>query len=224
MIESDKRAFKELMDGLTEYYLARSPKLECLSTIALQLYFGCLNQYSIEQITSVASRHVADIDAGRFYPVVADFIKHLEGGEITEDMIIAAAKNPQTPLGCLARITIGSWDLSSADSYYLRQRAAECKFSLPEWREKAKAGSFTDHEISVMLKYNVNPSAPLHNGLAPPIVNMDLIDTAKRIESSPRHLRFIEPSYVHDSREIELTKEMAEVLDQLKNKKGGDDE
>ena len=219
MNKQDVEQLGSILIALCEYY-----NRDNLSHPAVMMYAEDLQEYSMDQIIAAIKDHRRSPDGGQFYPKISDLIKRLEGGEITEDMIIAAAKNPETPLGCLARIRIGSWDLSSADSFYLRQRAAECKFALGEWREKAKAGSFTDHEISVMLKYNVNPSAPLHNGLAPPMVNMDLIDTAKRIESSPRHLRFIEPSYVHDSREIELTKEMAEVLDQLKNKKGGDDE
>ena len=215
MNKQDVEQLGSILIALCEYY-----NRDNLSHPAVMMYAEDLQEYSMDQIIAAIKDHRRSPDGGQFYPKISDLIKRLEGGEITEDMIIAAAKNPETPLGCLARIRIGSWDLSSADSFYLRQRAAECKFALPEWREKAKAGSFTDHEVSVMLKYNVNPSAPLHNGLAPPAINLDLIDRAKGIGSSPRHLRFIEKPYSGDDGEIELTKEMAGVLAYLQKEKG----
>ena len=195
MDDSDKAGFKELMDGLSDYYKIKSPKLENLSFIALQLFFGTVKSYSLEQIMTAASQHMGDTKRGMFFPVAADLLVQLEGGEITAEMIVAAAQLSETPLGCLARIHIGSWDLSGADAFYLRQRAAECLQHLPEWKARASRGEYSDHEISVMLKYKVNPAAPLAFGLAAPAINNELSARTKEIEHSPRHLRFIEPTY-----------------------------
>ena len=225
MDNSDKIKFKELMDGLTEYYQIKSPKLEKLSVIALQLYFGTVKSYSLEQVMEAASKHMGDAKRGMFFPVAADLIIQLEGGEITAEMIVAAAQLSETPLGCLARIHIGSWDLSGADAFFLRQRATECLQFLPDWKGRAARGEYSDHEISVMLKYKVSPTAPLAFGLAAPAINNELLARTKEIEQSPRHLRFIEPAYdaATDDSAAPLHPSVAKILESVKSGQGGAD-
>jgi len=199
MNPSDKKGFKALMVGLVEYYRSSNPKQETLSNVALQIYFGALQRFTLEQIGDAVSAHLADTKEGQFFPKVANLVKHIEGGEITADMIIAAAKLADTPLGCLARIQIGSWDLDNQDGFYLRQRAAECLQLLPRWKIKAAGGDYSDHEVSVMLKYSVNPAAPFAFGLAAPENASALLKRAEKIAQSDRHLRFIEPPYDGDN-------------------------
>lgn len=196
MDDSDKKGFKSLMDGLTEYYRIKNPRLENLSVMVLQIYFGTLKEYSLDQVQEAASKHIADPDVGFTYPSASDLIKHLDGGKITADTIIASAKLAKTPLGCMARIKIGTWDLSQADSFYLRERATECLMELPEWKERAKRGEYTDHEISVMLKYGVDPSSPFVDGISGPKNSGQLDSRVKMVESSPEHKKQVEPPYV----------------------------
>jgi len=185
--DSDKAEFKSLLDGLADYY-----RQDKLGKIALQIYFSALHDYSIEQVSNAASAHLADTKSGQYYPKAADLIKQIDGGNISPDMIIAAAKLHNTPLGCLARIHIGTWDLDHQDAFYLRQRATECLELLQTWKEKAKFGDYTDHELSVMIKYNVDPTQPLLHGLAKADDKNQLITRVSAIKKSERHLKFID--------------------------------
>jgi len=192
MDATDKAGFKELFDGLADYY-----RQEHLGNMAIRIYFGALQRYSLEQITEAASQHVADVKAGRFFPKAADFISQLEGGEITADALLAAAVVRQTPLGCLVRIAIGHWDIDCQDSFYLRQRATECLQRLPEWRSRAASGDYTDHEISVMLTHGVDPAAPVIQGIAPPApaLALRLRERAAAIALTPEHQKRIAAPY-----------------------------
>ena len=216
MNDSDKANFKELFDGLADYY-----RQDRLGKLPMQIYFGALQKFSFESVSQAASAHLADTKSGQYFPKAADLIKHVEGGEITADMIIAAAKLGDTPLGLLAHIHIGSWDLNNQDAFYLRQRAAECLQLLPQWKAKAAAGEYSDHEISVMLKYDVSPAAPFAFGLAAPANAQALIERAAEIKQSPRHLKFIEPphdqseSYKSATMHPEMQKKLAKLVDKV---------
>jgi hypothetical protein len=159
----DKKQFKELFDATSEYY-----QKEPLSKMALQIYFSGLEQYSIDQIQSGIGKHITNQKNGQFYPKVPDIIRCIEGGELTTDQILAMARLKQCPLGVLCSIQIGSWDLDNqTDMFYLKQRAEECIALLPGWKQKALAGTYDDHEISIMIKHEVDPRAPLMPGLPP---------------------------------------------------------
>lgn len=195
MNSSDKQDFKDLMNGLADYYKASNPKQEYLGKMALQIYFGALDKYSIDQVIQSASSHVSDVKNGQFFPKAADLIRHIEGGEITTDMIISSARLADTPLGCLARVHIGTWDLNNGDSFYLKARASECLQKLPEWKTRAFSGKYSDHEISVMLKHNVRPTSPFYVGLLPPENFEEIVDRSIKIKKSERHLEFIRQPY-----------------------------
>ena len=132
---------------------------------------------------------------------MANFIKHLEGGELSLDMIIAAAKLKETPLGCLCSIHIGSWDLNNQDAFYLRQRAAECLQLLPQWKARAVNGDYSDHEIYVMIKYRIHPLSPFSFGLSAPAHSTGLMARFSDIARSNQYLKFIEPAHEHSQEE-----------------------
>ena len=182
MNDSDKEAFKNIFDELAEYY-----RQEPLGKIGLKIYFKALSEFSVDQIHAAAEKHIADTGSGQFFPKVADLIKHLQGGEITADMIIASARLHQTPLGVLSLISIGKWNLDNQDAFYLRQRAEECLQLLPEWMERASGGDYTDHEIKTMLKYGVNPLKGFFAGLAVPKDPARLIERSQRIDAMGEH-------------------------------------
>lgn len=196
MNSTDKRAFKSLMDGLSEYY-----QRENLSNVALGIYFDALARLEFEQISYAASKHVQSA-SGQFYPKAADFIRHIEGHGLTHDQIIAAARMAKTPLGVLCRIHIGHFDLEhNSDMFYLKQRAEECIQLLDEWKRRALAGEYTDHEISIMLKRGVNPTSPIHDGLPAPTNRQAISQRTVKISRSDRHQFLLEKPVEDDEGE-----------------------
>lgn len=215
MNNTDKKQFKELFDGLSDYYQSK----EKLSKMALQIYFNALVKYDFELITQAVSAHISNTESGKFFPKAGDIIKHLEGGEITSDTLLAAAKLCNSPLGILANIKIGSWDLKMGDSFYLKQRAQECLMLLPSWKERANNGEYTDHEIMIMLKHGVSPMQPFCAGIAGPALSCNLNDRVLSIQNTDRYKSLIGPSHIvddgnKDENQIKLIKErISKVID-----------
>jgi len=202
MNHSDKSAFKELLDGVSDYY--QKPKL---SKMALQIYFGALDRFTIEDVTRATSAHVQDTASGSFYPKAADLIEYLEGGEIKADDIVAAARLADSPLGILSRIHIGSHDLSNLNAFDLRQRAAECLQLLPGWKARAQDGEYTNHEISIMVKHGVNPAQPFSMGLASPQNAQALISRVDEVSRTDRHKELLDTPYSVESANSEPVSE-----------------
>lgn len=187
MDDSNKQEFKETFDAVSEYYQQKAK----LTPIALRMYFSGLSEYSMGQVQNAIELHMRDSSGGQFYPKVSDLVSQIEGGPITADMVISAAKLAKTPFGVLCAIHIGSWDLKYADAFQLRQQAQECLDLLPEWREKAKTGSYTNHEIGVLVSHRVNPMQPFREGLPQPNQNQSLeakyyIEANKQAETEER--------------------------------------
>ncbi len=170
----------EVLDGLADIY-NRPP----LGVNGAKIYISMLGEYSVDQLNYAFEKHQKDPKEGAFFPKPANILKHLEGDSISEDEIIAMARLADTPLGILCRIHIGTFDLdNSTDHFYLRSRASECLAMLPEWKERAKNGDFTEHEMQIMLKHKVNPSNPFYVGLCEPQCASELNLKAKQIYNS----------------------------------------
>lgn len=211
MDNRDKKQFMELMNATSEYY--QKPPL---SKIALQMYFSGLERFEYERIEQAISSHISSSDTGQFYPKVVDLVKLIEGGTLSTDEILAAARICETPLGVLSRIVIGSYDLKhSTDMFYLKQRAEECVQHLPRW----KLGEYTQHEISMMLKYDIDPTKPLFKGIQRPKHHKLIEQYANDIKTTGRHLRLVSPpeeSYLVEPTE-EQKKNMLDTLKRLMN-------
>lgn len=191
MDDSNKLEFKELMDATSEYY-----QKDRLSKMALQIYFSALSRFTIDQVQEAISLHIQDSKSGQFYPKAVDIIRHLEGGDLTTDKVISEARLKRTPLGVLCAIQIGSWDLKNqADMFYLKQRAEECLQLLPSWKSRALAGEYTDHELSIMLKHDVNPAAPFQAGLPAPECASQIAKRASTIAETPLHQFLLEKPF-----------------------------
>ena len=160
MNPSDKKAFKNMMDGLSDVYQRK----EKISDVALRLYFSSLQDFSLDQVAVAITRHLKDKASGQFFPKPSDIERHITGKDPTADEIVAAARLANCPMGVMARMHIGTWDLQNQDAFYLRQRAEEVIQLLPEWKARANAGEFTQHELSVMVKYKIDPSGPFFLG------------------------------------------------------------
>ena len=171
MNNSDKLNFVNLMNATSEYY-----QQQPISVMAAQMYFSALTDYSLEEVTAGITKHLQNHKSGQFYPKAADIIRYITGGDMTADKIIAMARVKNCPLGVLAYLKIGSWDLDRGDSYYLKQRAEECILMLPEWKSNAETNTLTDHEVRTMIKYGVGPNDSFELGIEAPK------KTARRLE------------------------------------------
>jgi len=190
MNHSDKPAFIELFHGLAEYY-----KKDKLSTIALKLTFAALEEYSLDQLSRAATAHIKTTGSGRFMPGASDLIQHLDGGVIKADEIIAAARLANTPLGVMARIQIKTWNLNNLNSFDLKPYAEEALQLLPKWKEQARIGQYTNHQISIMIKHGVDPLQPFHTGLAAPCGKEGLRAQIEHVTGTKRHAELLEPPY-----------------------------
>lgn len=183
MNDSDKNRFITLMNGVSEYYGEKKER----SLDVIKLYFDSLINFDLDQVSSAITKHIESPDHGQFFPKIADFKRQLDGATANPDMIIAAAKLKKTPLGILARIHIGTWDLNNLGSFDLRQRAIECQDLIGEWKERAAKGEYSDHELSIMIKHDVNPLLPLTSGIAGPTDKRALTARIQRLTGNTRH-------------------------------------
>ena len=140
----------------------------------IEIWFDFLKDLSAQNIGQGIAKYLNDPEASQFPPTAAKiraFTKSLElvtDFKPTPDAIIAAAREPKTPLGVMARIKIGSWDLNSGDTFLLRQRAHEVLQVLPDWQRRASQGDYSPHELKTMAKYQVDPNQAFCNGLPKP--------------------------------------------------------
>lgn len=217
MINSEMPEFIKFMNTITEYY-GKDP----LSGMIIEIYFNGLSDYSFDQVKGATSKHMTDPANGQFLPKIADIKKHIDGGVMSADSILAAARMRSTPLGILCLIQIGTYDLEhQSDMFYLKQRAQECIDLLPEWRERAVLGDYSDHEIRTMLKHKVNPEKPFYTGLQPPSNYENLVSRAKKIwfnefdgkEEEPKQLTQEECKTL-PAEGIQVLKELFERVDE----------
>lgn len=212
MMNSDKKQFKSLMDGLSEYYA--KPEL---TKPVLQMYYASLEMFDIESVSGAINKHIQSPDHGAFMPKVGCLIRQLDGATVNPDMIIAAAKLKKTPLGILARIHIGTWDLNNLGSFDLRQRAIECQDLISEWKERAANGEYSDHELSIMIKHDVSPLLPLTSGIAGPTDKRALTTRIQRLTGNTRHEFLLGNDNEKPSDEASNPEQVAEIRKRIKN-------
>lgn len=73
MRQSDKQRFAEIMIETGERYG------QTVSTERMRLYFEDLIEFSLADVERAIRMHVRDSVRGRFFPMVADVIGHIEG-------------------------------------------------------------------------------------------------------------------------------------------------
>ncbi len=210
MNNSDGAMFRELLNATSDYY-----GKEKVSGMVMSMYFSGLDRYPYEQVEKAVSAHMQSPEGGQFMPKIADIIRAIDGKMVTTDEVISAARAKDTPMGVLCRIQIGSYDLDNqTDMFYLKQRAQECVDKMAEWRNRALEGDYTDHEISMMLKFNVQPSAKFHYSISSPSSG-ELIERVKSIENSGKHQFLMEPpddkKYPHLEAHPSLSKVLKET-------------
>jgi len=171
MIEGDSEDFVDMWTSACE--MSAGGKVP--SNKIINLIFESLIEFDISHIKKALAEHGKKC---KFPPTVSDVVEILHNHSIyfdaslvecpSPDEIIALAKMADTPLGVLAKIQIGSFDLDNQDSYHLRQRAQEVILKFDDYVKRCMKGDYSDHELSVMKKYRVDCNAPMARGLPKP--------------------------------------------------------
>jgi hypothetical protein len=73
MTADDKRAFKDLITQAMAFYR------QDVSTFSLGVWWQACESFSLEQVTKAFTAHATDAERGRFAPMPADIVKHLQG-------------------------------------------------------------------------------------------------------------------------------------------------
>jgi len=155
----DGKRFQDLLDTAYGIYGKE------IDTQTQRVWWMIFKDFDFTEIEVAVTRHIT---TSKFTPKPADILDQINGVKPTADQIVALAKVPNTPLGCIARIQIGSWDLDNQDAFYLRQRAEEVLMNWESIATASRSGNYDDHTIAVMKKFNVDPCAPLAPGLPAP--------------------------------------------------------
>ena len=182
MNDGDKKPFLDLLNDVCNAYGIAEKSLG-----GIKVYYRILERFSFEEVEKAVYSFLENNGDTRFFPKPGEIVQTLEGGSITSDEIIAAAKNACTPLGILCRIKIGTHDLKNRNESYLRQRAHECLQLMPQWKERALKGEFTNDELTIMIKYKVDPRLSFYNWISGPSDIQSLEHRMIALESDKRH-------------------------------------
>lgn len=146
---------RAVLEGIAELYPRHT-----VSDAVVDLYADALHGISAEALRAAVRAHLRDPHRGQYFPKPGDICKALGLDPPSPGDVIALAKLATTPFGVLARIHIGSWDLTNADAFYLDQRAREVIALWPAWIRRAWQGHYTRHELSRMQAHGVDACAP----------------------------------------------------------------
>lgn len=185
MDNNDKKQFLELINSISGL-LQKDP----LNEMALNLFFNLLTDYTYEQVEYAVGMHLKS-STGQFMVKPADIIKHLSIGQISHEEVISEARLKITPFGVMAAMKIGSWNLDNLNNYELKAYAQEVIHLLPGWQETKAKGNYTDHEMLILMKYDVNPSEPFMNGLPVPDNISDLRIQYSKVKKSDQYIEMI---------------------------------
>lgn len=162
MKDSDMQAFFEMWSSAAEMYG------KTVTENTLVMAYRLLSKFELGEIQKALEAHMLDSSSGQFMPKPADVVRKITGELPKASEIVGLARAANTPVGCFARMKIGKWDLDNQDSFYLGQRGEEIKLLLPDFIQRARSGRYTDHEIRLMKRYNVNLGSELCPGLPGP--------------------------------------------------------
>jgi len=185
--EEKARKLVEMLKSLWAYY---HPGKEYPPSDFMRIYVDGLADLDIEHIRYALNKHKDNHERGRFYPKIADIRYQLEPKKPTPSELIAMANKKDCPLGIIARIEIGHFNLNgSIDRNDLLDIANQVLINWDEIKTRALRGDYTDHEISIMAKHGVSPIQPLRDGLPqlPANVALTLKNRSNKVLESHRH-------------------------------------
>ena len=118
------------------------------------------DDYSIPQVKYALNQIVRDTKHRYWLITPADIIRKIDGETPSADKFIGLARAKNTPLGIVAFTIVGG-DIDRQDAYYLRQRGEELVIRYEaDLKPRLLRGEYTDHELRLMIKYQVDPCAP----------------------------------------------------------------
>jgi hypothetical protein len=157
------------------------------STESMLSDYQMLKHFNINQIYLAYNMHRQNPKDGMYSPTPAHLMNYLETPPPTTGQIIAAARLKKTPLGVLAAIKIGSYDLANMNSYDLRDRAEEVLQLLPEWKNLFNQNKISKTTLKTFEKFGVSPGSHFQNlGQQKPAEMIELFPERKQLESKPR--------------------------------------
>ena len=149
------------LNALTDIYRPTNP----LSASSIALYEAALSGYSTEQVRMAIGKYLES--NATYFPSPGKLIEIIAGPKPDPSELIGMARAANCPLGILARIYIGTFDLNNANDFYLKDRAEEFLCGFEQIVKRASAGDYTDHELAIMAKHGVNPAMGLVSGFPP---------------------------------------------------------
>lgn len=76
MNDNDKSKFAATLNAT----FAMNPKWSMPDELGIEMWWRCLERYSIEQVSKGFEAHLMDSERGSFQPMPSDIIRHIEGG------------------------------------------------------------------------------------------------------------------------------------------------
>ena len=81
MNTEDKRAFKDLITQAMAFYR------QDVSTFSLGVWWSACEPFTLEQVSKAFTAHATDAERGRFPPMPADIVKHLQGTQTDRSLM-----------------------------------------------------------------------------------------------------------------------------------------
>ncbi|WP_419648036.1 hypothetical protein [Thiolapillus sp.] len=146
------------------------------------------DDYSIPQVKYALNQIVRDTKHRYWLITPADIIRKIDGETPSADKFIGLARAKNTPLGIVAFTIVGG-DIDRQDAYYLRQRGEELVIRYEaDLKPRLLRGEYTDHELRLMIKYQVDPCAPICDTILPPRRNSRLLQRIEAIKNPDKCL------------------------------------
>jgi len=165
VIDSDKATMKSLLN-MVQAANSKKP----FDDPAIDFYFMSLMGCSMDSVRMaiLSAGRTKEASYGLNIGLVERFLGVSQAEPETIEGIIAKAKLKKCPLGIMASRYITNWHFQELDSFAIRQRAVEYLEMLPNIELDIQANGYPDHELSLMVKYGVNPTDAFRPGIAGP--------------------------------------------------------
>ena len=150
MQPKDYDAFSAIITAICDCY-QRKP----LTASAMKLYFSVLSSLTIAEISKAVEAHIQDAEQGKFFPTPSHLIAKAVPPKMTPEQLIDEAIAPKTPIGVMARMEIGSFDLRTKSYTFLRPIAMKCLRLVPQWQARIDQNELTPFELQTLGKYEV---------------------------------------------------------------------
>ena len=202
-----KHDIVEFLKVVAEYQRHSMP-----SPAIMSVWYGAISDFEKQAVYGAYSDFLQG-DEGKYPLTISHITSRLQpSSDLSPADVIALARAKDTPVGLLANMAIGSFDLNNLDDHKLASRAKGFLMKLPSIKDRMKKGLYTRAEIERMVANVIDPSGETGLGFAP--VNPNL---PAKIEAATSTLAIEYQQDIIDPDEP-ITKEAArEVLKELRS-------